>query len=269
MPNFELLNTRRKPTTSAPEHVSKKEENKIQTSSSSPIEQQIDSSFLTNPHKVQKLKAKCEKIRYGLCSSKQKELSNLISAKCSKFKVKKTDKQKKECRVMLSAYCYIYPQILFSRCLDTDNYDPYVPNANYTTKKAAKKYHTIPIEVINDTPTTTSIKPTKISTKTSQSVSKSSISIGAVNIDDKNTSSDLFDDRSPHSWLKSAEKMKQMRDFCIVQTTKNERCSNMLSMLINKFKTCETASISDSDCQSFKKEFCNAYTSFPCCADVI
>lgn len=65
-----------------------------------------------------------------------------------------------------------------------------------------------------------------------------------------------------------AEKLKKIGNFCLKTKTKDLNCETMLRLLKEKFKNCEKKPKTDTDCQTFKVQFCSAFTNFPCCADV-
>ena len=62
--------------------------------------------------------------------------------------------------------------------------------------------------------------------------------------------------------------MKEIGNYCLKTKQKEANCENMLKLLKDKFKTCEKKPKTDTDCQTFKFQFCSAYTNFPCCPDV-
>ncbi len=46
-------------------------------------------------------------------------------------------------------------------------------------------------------------------------------------------------------------------------------CDTALQMLKTKFKGCEKALKTDTECSDFKMNFCTAFSKFPCCPDVL
>ena len=65
-----------------------------------------------------------------------------------------------------------------------------------------------------------------------------------------------------------AEKLKKIGSFCLTTKQKDSNCDQMLNKLKSKFKSCEHSPKTDQDCQSFKMNFCSAFSKFPCCVDV-
>ena len=65
-----------------------------------------------------------------------------------------------------------------------------------------------------------------------------------------------------------ATKLKDIGQYCLKIKTKDVNCDKMLSMLKEKFKSCEKMPKTDNECQTFKVNFCTAFKTFPCCPDV-
>ncbi len=244
-------------------------------SSKKPIEIPVhhENSQHVNEDIFYKLKQHCDTKYDTLCVSKRREMYDLIE-KCDKIKQtgKGTDSQLKSCREVLSIYCYIFPDLGIHRCKNYDQYDAYVPGkikpittTTTTSKRVPFFYSTpknIPINPVNPVITTTSTN-----TKSTTRSSSTTTSTKKVLVDTAN-SADPFGNEPVNSIPKSSEKLKQIGNFCLKQKTKHANCEKMLVLLRTKFKTCEKAPKTNADCQSFKMDFCSAFTNFPCCVDV-
>ncbi|RNA06714.1 hypothetical protein BpHYR1_009217 [Brachionus plicatilis] len=191
-----------------------------------------------------KLKVHCDRSYDKLCWTKRQELLNLVK-KCEKIQ---TESKHDACIEVLSIYCYVFYEK--STC-GYAKYQPYKPGQKtVATSSSTRGPIQIPVEVV------TASKYTRPLTTKSTSSPKPS----------------LIDSNSPFdgpvtSVPKDAKKLKEIGEYCL--TNKNINCDKMLALLKDKFTKCERRSKYDSDCQSFKIEFCTAFKNFPCCPDVL
>lgn len=240
-----------------------------------------------------RLKNHCAVTYDQLCSSKKSEMYELVK-KCDRLKMETGNQRLEPCREVYSVYCYVF----YDRftCIGQD-YDTYIPGRKkYTTSSArptafstrGTSGQTIKINVITNKPvttttrsyviTTTTTRPrpttkavvtttkpvvttTKVTTKTTH---KPHVTSGGSGVGEVNPFPP-----GPLQIPNSADKLKEIGDFCVKTKTKEPRCDTMLKLLKDKFKVCEKKPKTDNECQTFKIQFCTAYTNFPCCPDVL
>jgi hypothetical protein len=68
---------------------------------------------------------------------------------------------------------------------------------------------------------------------------------------------------------KDAESFKIIGEYCLTTKKIVKNCVDMLDLLKKKLKNCQTIKNSNTEeCKQFNGNFCGAFPSFPCCAEV-
>lgn len=132
----------------------------------------------------------------------------------------------------------------------TKKYEPYKPYTYKPYTLSPFTYKTISVEVITR-PTTR--KP-YVTTRTTSKYSRNNSPFGSGPITKLPTD--------------SAE-LKKIGQYCLKQKGADKNCDKALQMLKTRFKQCDRASKSDRQCHDFKIGFCQAFTKFPCCPDIL
>lgn len=235
------------------------------------------SSYTTNgPHSSSddvflSLKQHCARNYDSICITKRRELHELV-AKCERLTIQNRH-QTDTCREVLSIYCYVFYNKDLITCFDTTQYDIYVPGK--------KKFTTVSSTTSTRTTTTSkyvyysssTTKPT-ITTTTTKSTTTTRPTVKVVTTPSTTTSTraslsgDPFGN-GPLTIPTESDGLKHIAKFCLQSREKNVKCDKMLVLLKDKFKTCEKKPKTDTECQSFKMNFCGAFKNFPCCSEVL
>lgn len=245
----------------------------------SKTEAHVSSSILDDP--FYKLKKHCLTSYDDLCLSKKKDMLDLVN-KCESLQ--SGNKKVDACSDVLSIYCYVYLTRDLKTCLGK-SYDMYIPgNKKYTpgatpstTTRTTTTTRRMPIEIPINRPSPTPSKPTPPPTKSTMTKSTTTTTTTTT----KSSPTPMYPPIKPNVGLVSpfdgpvksipndAEKLKKIGNYCLRTKQRDQNCDKMLTLLKEKFKYCEKMPKSNTECQTFKINFCTAYPGFPCCADAL
>ncbi|CAF0775527.1 unnamed protein product [Brachionus calyciflorus] len=240
-------------------------------------------TFTTPPTKENddvfyKLKQHCSRAFDRLCLTKKQELNELVR-KCERLKTEYNGKQIEACNDVLSIYCYVFNEV--STCFG-NNYPRYEPGRKlYSTTSPTRSPSTqssirIPVIVVTSSKSSSSTtsrqitSPTTTKSTTPSTTKKEIIKSTQKSVTVPNSDNFISPFDGPVTSIpKSAEKLKQIGNYCLKIKHRDQNCDIMLALLKEKFKICEKKPKTDSDCQIFKIQFCSAFENFPCCPDVL